>query len=112
LLELREQPIGTVHGVRVAGHALRAAVFPLGHQPSTFQHGHVLLHGREGHLVSHGQFADGRVGGQHPRQDVPPGRIGQRAEQLVQVVARRLATYNHTVVDSSTSPSCPGLEYP
>jgi hypothetical protein len=102
LLELRQQAIGTAHGVGVAGHALRATVLPLGHQLSTFQHGHVLLHGCKRHLVSRGQLADGRVGVHHARQDVAARGIGQRPEQLVQVVGRRLSIYNHMVVDNST----------
>jgi hypothetical protein len=89
LLELRQQTIGTAHGGGVAGHALRATVPPLGHQPSTFQHGHVLLHGCKRHLVSRGQLADRRVGVHHARQDVAPRGIGQRPEQLVQVVGRQ-----------------------
>jgi hypothetical protein len=98
---LREQHIDPADGVRIAGHALGAAILPLDHQSGTFQHGHVLLHGRKRHLVSRGQFTDGRVGVEHPRQDVPTGGIGQRTEELVQVVRRRLSTYNHMVVDSS-----------
>jgi hypothetical protein len=90
LLELRQQTIGTAHGGGVAGHALRATVPPLGHQLSTFQHGHVLLHGCKRHLVSRGQLADRRVGVHHARQDVAPRGIGQRPEQPIQVVGRQL----------------------
>jgi hypothetical protein len=84
LLELCEQAIGTAHRVGVAGDALRAAVLPLGHQLGTFQHGHVLLHGRKRHVVTGGQLADGRVGVQHARQDVAACGVGQGAEQLVE----------------------------
>jgi hypothetical protein len=90
------------HGVGIARHALRAAVSPLGHQLRAFQHGHVLLHGGKRHLVSRGQFADRCVGVHHTRQNVAPRGIGQGPEQLVQVVGRSLATYNHMVVYSST----------
>jgi hypothetical protein len=86
LLELREQPIGTAHGLGVAGHAPCATVLVLDHQPGAFQHGHVLLHGGERHLVSRGQFADGRVGAHHTRQDVAPRGVGQRPEQVVHVL--------------------------
>jgi hypothetical protein len=106
LLELREQAVGTTHRVGVAGHALRATVLPLGHQLSTFQHGHVLLHGCKRHLVPRRQLADGRVGVHHARQDVAPRGIGQRPEQLVQIVGRRLSIYNHMVVDTSTVAGC------
>jgi hypothetical protein len=102
LLELHQHSVGTAHGVGVAGHALRATVFPLGHQLSTFQHGHVLLHGCKRHLVARGQLADGRIGVHHARQDVAPRGIGQRPEQVIQVVGRRLSIYNHMVVHSST----------
>jgi len=47
------------------------------------------------------KLADGRVGVHHPGQDVAPRRVGERTEQLVEVVRRRM-TYNHLVVDSST----------
>jgi len=107
LFELRQQSIGTTHGVRVTGHALRATVLPLGHQMRTFQHGDVLLHGGKRHLVSRGQLADGRIGVHHACQDVAPRGISQRPEQMVQVVGRRLSIYNHMVVDSSTSPAEP-----
>jgi hypothetical protein len=61
----------------------------------------VLLHGGERHFVTRGQLADGRVGVHHPGQDVAPRGVGQRAEQLVEVVRCQL-TYNHMVVDAST----------
>jgi len=83
---LREQPVGAAHGVRVASHALRAAVLPLGDQLGSFEHGYVLLHGSERHLVTRGQLADGRVGAHHSGQDVAPRGVGQRAEQLVESV--------------------------
>ena len=85
LLELRQQTVGTAHGVGIAGHALRATVLPLGHQLGTFQHGDVLLHGCKRHLVSRRQLADRRVSIHHASQDVAPRGIGQRPEQLIQV---------------------------
>jgi len=104
LFELREEMIGTSHGVGIARHALRATVFSLGDQVRAFQHGHVLLDGCKRHLVSRGQLADRPVGVHHACQDVAPRRIGQRPEQLVQVVGRCLLTYNHMVVYRSTVP--------
>ena len=80
LLELHQQTIGTAHGVKVAGDALCATILPFGYQLSTFQHGHVLLHGCERHLVSRRQLADRRVGIHHARQDVAPRGIGQCPE--------------------------------
>ena len=102
MLELREQPGRTAQGIGIAGHALRAAVFAFRHQPGTFQHSHVFLHGGKRHVVVRGEFADGRLGIQDPRQDVATGRVGERAEQLVQGLRGGLPIYNHVVVDSST----------
>lgn len=102
LLELGEQSSGTTHRIGIAGHALSAAVPPLGHQPGTLQHGHVFLHSGKRHVVMRGEFAHGRVGVHDPRQNVAPRGIGERPEQLVKNVRRWLSTYNHLVVDSST----------
>jgi hypothetical protein len=101
-LELREQTVGAAHGVGVAGHELGAAVLPLGHQARPFQYGHVLLYCGKGHVVASGQLGDGRFRGHHPCQDVPPRRIGERPEQLIQGLARCWSIYNHLVVDDST----------
>ncbi len=73
-----------MQGIRVAGHALGAAVLAFRHQPGTLQHGDVFLHGRKRHVVVRGELADGRVGGHHPRQDVATRGIGEGPEQLVQ----------------------------
>ena len=113
LLELRQQAIGTTHGVGVAGHALGAAVLALGHQLSAFQDGDVLLDGCKRHRVSRRQLADGRVGDHDARQDVAPRGIGQGPEQLVHGRGRRLSMYNHLVVYISTpwqSPLLPSLD--
>jgi hypothetical protein len=83
-LELHQQLIGPVHGVEVAGDALRPAVLPLGHEVRTFQHGHVLLYGGKRHVIARGQFTDRRVGVHDPRQNVAARGIGQCPEQLVQ----------------------------
>jgi hypothetical protein len=101
VLEFREQTVGSPHGVRVASHALRAALFSFGDQLRSFEHGHVLLHGGERHLVTRGQLTDGRIGGHDPGQDVSPRGIGQRTEQLVQSPCC-LLTCNHVVVYTST----------
>jgi hypothetical protein len=102
-LELREQTVGAAYGFGVAGHALDAAILPLGHQSGPFQYGHVLLDGGKGHVVAGGQLGDRRLRGHHPRQDVTPRRIGKSPEQLIQSLARCQSIYNHLVVDSSTS---------
>jgi hypothetical protein len=102
LLELCEQSSRTTHRIRVAGHALSAAGPALGHQPRALQHGHVFLHRGERHVVMRCELAHGRVGVHYPRQNVAPCGIRERTEQLVQNVRRRLFTYNHLVVDSST----------
>ena len=102
LLELCKQAVGAAHGVGIAGHALCTTVLPFGDQLRTFQNGDVLLHGGKRHLVSRRQLADGRVSIHHASQDVAPGGIGQRPEQLIQLFGGRLLIYNHMVVDSST----------
>ena len=94
--------VGAAYGARITSHTLRAAVLPLGDQLGSFEHGDVLLHGSKRHLIARGQLADGRVGVHHPGQDVAPRGVGQRAEQLVEVV-RRWLMYNHLVVYISTS---------
>jgi hypothetical protein len=94
-LELREQMVGPAHGVGIAGDALRPAVLPLGHQPRPLEHRDVLLHRGERHLVAGRQLADRRVGVHHAGEDVAPRRVGERAEQLVEVLRREPATYNH-----------------
>jgi hypothetical protein len=78
--------VGPAHGVGIAGHALGSAVLPLGHELRALEDGHVFLHGGERHLVARGQLADGRVGVQYASQDVAPRGVGERAEQLVEVV--------------------------
>ena len=93
--------VGPAYGARITSHTLRAAVLPLGDQLGSFEHGHVLLHGGKRHLIARGQLADGRVGVHHTRQDVAPRGVGQRAEQLIEVV-RRWLIYNHLVVYIST----------
>jgi hypothetical protein len=88
LLELREQSGRTPQGIWVAGHALGASILPLRYEPGTLQHGHVLLHGGERHVVVRGEFAYGRVGIHDARQDVATRGIGERAKQLIQSVGR------------------------
>ena len=61
--------VGPAHGVRIASHALRAAVLPLGDQLGSFEHGHVLLHGGNDISIARGQLADGRVGVHDPSED-------------------------------------------
>jgi hypothetical protein len=88
LLELREQSSGPPQGIRVAGHALGAAVLPLRHQARALQDGHVLLDGGKRHVVMRGEFAHGRVGIHDPRQDVATRGIGEGPKQLIQSVRR------------------------
>jgi len=88
LLELREQSSGPPQGIRVAGHALGAAVFALRHQARALQDRHVLLDGGKRHVVLRGEFAHGRVGIHDPRQDVATRGIGERPKQLIQNVGR------------------------
>jgi hypothetical protein len=93
--------MGSAHGVRIARDALRPTVFPFGHQLGSFEHGDVLLHGSERHVVARSELADRRVGRHDSSQDVASSGIGQRAEQLVENFCRWL-TCNHMVVYLST----------
>jgi hypothetical protein len=108
LLELREQSSRTPQGIRVARHALGTSILPLRYQPGTLQHGDVLLHGGERHVVVRGEFAHGRVGVHDPRQDVATRGIGERSKQPIQSVRRRVPIYNHLVVYRSMARWHPG----
>jgi len=88
LLELREQSSGPPQGIRVAGHALGAAVFALRHQARALQDAYVLLDGGKRHVVVRGEFAHGRLSVHDPRQDVATRGIGERPKQLIQNVGR------------------------
>ena len=88
MLELREQSSGPPQGIRVAGHALGAAVLALGHQARALQDGHVLLDGGKRHVVVRGEVAHGGIGVHDPRQNVATRGIGQRPKQLIQSVGR------------------------
>ena len=88
LLELGEQSSGPPQGIRVAGHALGAAVLALRHQARALQDGHVLLDGGKRHVVVRGEVAHGRVGIHDPRQDVATRGIGEGPKQLIQSVGR------------------------
>jgi hypothetical protein len=48
-----------------------------------------------------GEFAHRRVGVHDPRQNVATRGIGERPEQLIDSVRRRVPIYNHLVVDNS-----------
>ncbi len=103
LFEFGEQARGTAHGVWVARHTLRAAVLPLGDQTGSFQHRDVFLHGGKRHVVAGGEFAYRRIGIQDARKDVATRRIGECPEHLVQRLCGCRTTYNHLVVDNSTT---------
>ena len=102
LLELLEQSSGPPQGNRIAAHALGAAVLPLRHQARALQDGDMLLDGGKRHVVVRGEFAHGRLSVHDPRQDVATRGIGERPEQLIQRVRRRVPNYNHLVVYRST----------
>jgi hypothetical protein len=88
LLELREQSSGPPQSIRVAGHALRAAVLPLRHQARPLQDGHMLLDGGKRHVIVRGEFAHGRVVIHDPRQDVATRGIGEGPKQPIQSEGR------------------------
>jgi len=91
LLELCEQPVGAPKRIRIRGDPLRTAVAVLRDQPGALQDRHVLLHGSERHVVPVGELGDRCFGAKDAGQDVPPGRIGQCAEETIQVIRRARA---------------------
>lgn len=86
LLELQEQLARPRDALRVAAHEALAAVGTFGHESSLLQHGHVLLHGREGHIVARRECGHGRLlAGENPRDDVAARAVGEGAEQPVRI---------------------------
>ena len=78
-------------------HELLAAVALLDHEPRTFEHRDVLLHGGEAHRVAAGERGDVVLAVERAQEDVAPGGVGEGVEHPVGLVGRQLI-YNHMVV--------------
>lgn len=80
-------------------HDALTALRALGHETRLFKDGHVLLHGRERHVVPRGERGDRRgFPAKQPRDDVAAGGIGKSVEKTVGVGTGESGTYNHMVV--------------
>jgi hypothetical protein len=62
-------------------------------ESGSVKHTDVLRHRGERHVEARRELADRAVAGCEPRQDVAPGRIGERAEGQVE----RIGMVNHLV---------------
>ena len=69
--------------VDVAAGQLLATTASLGEQAGLFEHGNVLLHRGEAHLVLCRERGNRVLPGQHPTHDVAPRPVGERMEQGV-----------------------------
>ena len=81
----------------VGGDQLLAAVCTLPDEPRAFEHGDVLLHRGEAHLVARGESRHRWRFRERPRQDVASRAIGQGPKELVERLVA-LCLYNHLVV--------------
>jgi hypothetical protein len=81
-------------GGDVAADELLPTLTPLGHERSVLEHRDVLLHGGEAHRVLAGETRNGVLVLQGAHHDVSPGRVGQRAEDPVDLFVGQLI-YNH-----------------
>src|SRR5688572_16622114 len=85
----------------VGGDQLLAAVCTLLNEARAPEHGDVLLHGGEAHLVPRSKIGHRRRFRDRPRQDVASRAIGQGTEKLVERLFALLSTYNYLVVRES-----------
>ena len=97
-LQLVEQALRPTHGVDVAPHELLATAAVLQDEIGTFEHGDVLLHGGEAHVVATSECRDRTVADHRAPHDVAARAIRERLEQPVHVVVAQ-SIYNHMVAD-------------
>ena len=82
----------------VGGDQLLAAVCTLLNETRALEHGDVLLHGGEAHLVPRSKIGHRRRFRERPRQDAAARAIGQSTEELVERFFAVFSNYNHMVV--------------
>lgn len=75
-----------------------AAAGALLNETRALEHGDVLLHGGEAHLVARSKIGHRRRFRERPRQDVAARAIGQGTEELVERLLALFSKYNHVVV--------------
>jgi hypothetical protein len=81
--EVFEELASAMEPRMVGGDQLLAAVCTLLNETRALEHGDVLLHGGEAHLVTRSKSGHGRRFRERPRQDVASRAIGQGTEELV-----------------------------
>ncbi|BDZ47774.1 hypothetical protein GCM10025867_00150 [Frondihabitans sucicola] len=97
ILVLPQQTFGSAEGAHVAVHDLLPPVSLLRDEVRALEHGDVLLHRGEAHVVGAGERRDRLLFVDHALHDVAPRGIGQRVEDPIDLVVRQ-CFYNHLVV--------------
>lgn len=97
-LELGQHGPGSADLIGVGLDQALAAGGGLVDQAGCFEHGDVLLHSGERHVVVARQGADRRLLGQGSTEDVPTRGVSQRSEEAVELGVGEVSMYNHMVV--------------
>ena len=97
-----DEPIVVLHGgpgVADMPNDPFATMGMFGHEAGSLQHGDVLLHGSERHVVGARQLRDRCLAAEGPSDDVASRRIGERPEDPVDLAVTELhcVIYNHMV---------------
>src|SRR5690554_3275373 len=110
LLVRVHERLGLGDGFRVPADEAFPALGFLGHETSSFQNRHVLLHRGEGHVVGSGELAHAQCPGERTAQDVPTGGIRQRVEDPIHLFVGEpdagSLIYNHLVVRTLWAALC------
>ena len=87
------------HGLNLAAGERLASAAALADEPGLLEHGDVLLHRRERHVVPRRQPRHGcRLPAEQAGDDVPPRGVGEGMEEAVEVRVGKVRSYNHMVV--------------
>ena len=78
----------------ICSYHLAAADSVLSNEASPLEDRDVLLHCSEAHRVMAGKLGDALLAIDRTPNDVPPGSVRERGEDMIDVLSR----YNHTVV--------------
>src|SRR5688500_2045134 len=99
LLELGKQLARSGDAVGIAVDDALASLLTFRHEPRLLQHGDMLLHGREGHVVPGRERRDrSLLPAEQTGDDVAARRVGQGAKEAVELRIGEVSTYNHMVV--------------
>src|SRR5690606_14593160 len=112
LLVAREQRAGASDHRRVRPDETLPPLGPFDDEARGFEHGDVLLHRRERHVVLARERGDRKLVLDRAPQDVPPRRGREGLEDAVDLFIAQLITYNHLVVgyERMPHPSTPFLD--